>query len=164
MSIFSPKLLAFYGFSTAGAIALFVGITNYGEKNLKAAPLLVGTYRIEAANLHGCLKERSLLLSIQQSGVYMSGILEIEERTPNNLPANKTETKSKPSLTGNWQNQQLTLAGTVTKIKECDAQMPIMLKAELADKGLKGTIALSGETSNFTALRQESKLKPASPH
>ncbi|MEE3715295.1 hypothetical protein V2H45_00890 [Tumidithrix elongata RA019] len=164
MSIFTPKLLAFYAISTVGAIALFVGITNYGEKNLKAAPLLVGTYRIEASNLHGCLKERSLLLSIQQSGVYMSGILDIEESTPSDLPTHKAETKSKPSLIGNWQNQQLTLAGTVTKIKECDAQMPIMLKAELVDKNLKGTIALSGETSNFTALRQEPRLKPTNSH
>jgi hypothetical protein len=164
MSIFSPKLLAFYGVTTVGAIGLFIGVTNYGENHLKAAPLLVGTYQLDSSALIGCLKNKPLQLSIQQSGIYTSGLLESVEHSAQNLPTPKTEKASKPSLTGNWQNKQLTLTGQVTKIKECNAQMSIILKAELVDKTLKGTIDLSGEISPFTALRAIASPSPSSQH
>jgi hypothetical protein len=162
VNIFSPKLLTFYGVSTVGAIGLFVGITNYGEIHLKAAPLLVGSYRLETTNLPGCLKARSLQLTIQQSGIYLSGTLEAtEERTRD---SKKAETKSNPLLAGNWKNNQLTLTGQTAKIQECAAQTSVILKAEASEKTLKGTIELSGETSSFVATRLENSPKPSTGH
>jgi hypothetical protein len=50
-------------------------VTAYGETNLKAAPAIAGDYRFDAQNWPECLKSDSLVLTIEQSGVYLSGNL-----------------------------------------------------------------------------------------
>jgi hypothetical protein len=66
----SKKLLAFYIGTIAAVVALFGAVTAYGEKNLVAPPNIAGRYRVKAANLPPCLRDRDLHL--QQSGAYLT--------------------------------------------------------------------------------------------
>jgi hypothetical protein len=66
----SGKLLTFYIGTIAGVVALFGVVTAYGEKNLVAPPNIAGRYRVKAANLPPCLRDRDLHL--QQSGAYLT--------------------------------------------------------------------------------------------
>jgi hypothetical protein len=66
----SGKLLTFYIGTIAGVVALFGVVTAYGEKKLVAPPNIAGHYRVKAANLPPCLRDRDLHL--QQSGAYLT--------------------------------------------------------------------------------------------
>jgi hypothetical protein len=69
----SGKLLAFYIGTIAAVVALFGVVTAYGEKKLVAPPNIAGRYRVKAANLPLCLRDRDLHL--QQSGAYLTATL-----------------------------------------------------------------------------------------
>ncbi|MBW4574760.1 MAG: hypothetical protein KME08_05690 [Aphanothece sp. CMT-3BRIN-NPC111] len=165
MSHFSPKSLAFYGVAIGSVVVLFNVVSAYGESKLKAPPAIDGDYRISAQNLPGCLKADELILTVQQSGQYLSGYL---------LPADKgdqkhTTAEEKPSLSGLWQNQQLNLSGSVPHLKSCNnsaaqteasGSPSVNIEGRVQEKNLEGNIALSsvpGEVK-FTA-QQEAPVK-----
>jgi hypothetical protein len=100
--LFSTKSLIFYGGSVLAVIALFSAATSYGVANLKAPRKIDGRYLLQAGSLPGCLQGRAIVLSIQQSGVYITGSL---------LPTDASEqavriAEERPSLSGHWENQQ----------------------------------------------------------
>ena len=93
---------------------LFKVVTAYGESSLKAPTSINGRYRLYTQNPN-CLKSNAQILAIQQSGIYLNGSL---------LPASTdvqqlTIAEQKPSLTGQMNNNQISLAGRVPSSVLC---------------------------------------------
>lgn len=142
------RWITFYGVTIAFVIALFSTVTNYGEANLSAPAKIAGRYRINAKNLPGCLKAETLILSIDQSGIYLNG----------SLTASGDSTlinKQKRSLTGLWNQQQLTLSGS-PQIQPCK-QEQVKLDGTINQAQLKGRISLASikGSTNFTAQQEK---------
>lgn len=157
MSHLSVKSLAFYGSAIGLVVLLFKGVTTYGT-TMKAPPPIDGRYRITTQNLPGCLNSESLLLIIQQSGVYLNGSL-VSVKTEEQLA---TAMEQKPSLTGKWNNQNqtqpLNLTGSLNEIKECQNQS-ISIRGLVNDKIIKGQIKLETipQIVGFTAVKENSQ-------
>ena len=122
MKFFNLTSLTFYAGSIAAVVALFSFATSYGEAHLKAPTKLDGRYRIAAQNLPGCLKADALILTLQQSGLYLSGSLLNADETDKTL----TASKKKPSLMGTLDRDQLTVSGVPSHLEACqkNAQPP----------------------------------------
>lgn len=155
MKFFSLKSLAFYGSAIGALVVLFSLTTAYGEANLKAPIKLNGRYRIAAQTLPGCLKTEALILTIEQSGVYLSGSLLNADETAKTLTASKKQS----SLTGRLDRQQLTLSGLPSHLDAClkTAQIPeVLIQGEVTESGIEGKIRLeSGSASvNFVSKRE----------
>lgn len=169
MGHFNFKSLAFYGVAISSVLLLFKVVTAYGEGSLKAPTLVEGRYRLSfAQNLPSCLQSVALALTIQQSGIYLNGSL---------LPAKtnaqtQTSAKEQPSLTGQLNNQQLSLSGTVPGLSICNnpvsqagvSQRPqdtrlnwVKIQSQVEEKNLAGKMILSGipETIEFSAQLEE---------
>ena len=115
MNHLNVKLLSFYGISIAIVAVLFKVVTAYGETNLKAPPALAGSYRFDAKSLPECLKSDALVLTIEQSGVYLSGNL----RSGTSDGDRQKTAEEKPALVGKWENQGLSLTGAVPNLAGC---------------------------------------------
>ncbi|HAA27539.1 MAG TPA: hypothetical protein DCE56_07510 [Cyanobacteria bacterium UBA8553] len=115
------------GIMLGSSVVLFKVVSAYGETHLKAPPAIGGSYQINAQKLPGCLKSDALVLDIKQFGVYLFASL---------LPAKTDDQKTtiaeeKPSMNGRFNNQQLSLEGSVPWITKCN-------KAD----GSRGTISV----------------------
>ncbi|MFH7025171.1 MAG: hypothetical protein ACHBN1_07155 [Heteroscytonema crispum UTEX LB 1556] len=169
MSNFSLKSLTFYGVTIASVLVLFKVVTVYGETSLKAAPAISDRYRLTLAeNLPNCEKSKSLMLNIQQSGIYLNGSLVPETANTENSKTNEP----KPTLTGLLKNQQLNLTGQVPKSVLCqnaasqtptNSQDSVTTQIQLANKqSFTGQITVNGTSKAlfFTAvpqIREQSK-------
>ncbi len=157
------KLLSFYGISLAFVAVLFKTVTAYGETNLKAPPAIAGSYRFDAKSLPQCLKSDALVLTIQQSGVYLSGNL----RSGSSEGDRQTTAEEKPSLVGKWENQGLSLSGAVPNLAGCSESTAIAQNNYVKLRGIVEKDTLTGKISltdraaatDFTAQR-ESAAKP----
>ncbi len=157
MSQFNVKMLTFYGVSIAFVAVLFKVVTAYGEANLKAAPAIAGDYRFDATNFSECLKSDALVLTIEQSGVYLSGNL----KSDNKPVDGKTTTPEKPNLAGKWENQGLSLSGVVPNLTGCgkstggSQKSLVKLRGIVEGESLKGKISLveNAVATDFTAQR-----------
>ncbi len=70
------KSLGFYGIAITSVLLLFKTVTAYGETNLKAPPVINGSYRLALdQNLSNCQPPEPLILNIQQSGIYFNAFL-----------------------------------------------------------------------------------------
>jgi len=148
-SLFNAKWLTFYGATIAFVVALFSIATNYGETHLKAQPKISGRYKMIATNLPGCLKAKTLVLAIEQSGIYLNGsLLESTHST-----REQTAARKRPSLTGLFRQPNLELSGTATQIQGCE-NSAIVLESALAKDTLKGKLKLNNTAVNFTAQRE----------
>lgn len=166
---FNSKSLIFYCTAISSVLILFKIVTAYGENNLKASPAINSRYGLVFnENLPICEKSNGLLLKIQQSGIYLNGLL---------LPINSntkvsTQSQNNSSLTGRLQNRQVNLSGKIPRYILCNiptntkAQMssqdnsssPVRIQIQLADKeDLSGKINVSGtsKTIGFTAVPQK---------
>lgn len=154
-SHFSPRSLTFYACAIGLVTVLFSVVSAYGEANLKAPNHIDGRYPIAAFNLPGCLQNQSLVLLVQQSGVFLNGSL-VPLDTPEKVARIAEE---RPSLTGRWDNRTLTLQGTTAYLPNCS--LPIILQGSVEGNNLKGTIQLnsSSEAVSFTANREVGKEK-----
>lgn len=165
MSHFNLKSLTFYGGAIGAVVILFTAVTAYGNSHLKAPPAVDGRYRLNAQNLPGCLKTDSLILTIQQSGEYLGGVLS---------PANAVEkkgTQKKSTLTGELQNQQLSLAGPVPLIASCNQSAnptgasgrpsSVKIQGQLQGKSLVGQLILNStsESGQFSAEKEPPEEK-----
>lgn len=160
-SHFNFKSLAFYGGAITFVVILFDVVSTYGTTNLKPPPNINGRYKISAQNLPGCLKSDTLELTIQQSGIYLSGSL-----LPGDTDAQETKTTStpgKPSLSGQFKNQQLTLQGSVPKLSRCNS--PVKIEGKLEGKTFVGQIGLASVpgSAEFTA-QQEAPIQQPKQH
>jgi len=158
MNQLNVKLLTFYGISIAFVAILFKVVTAYGETNLKAAPAIAGSYRFDAQNLPECLKSDSLVLTIEQSGVYLSGNL----KSDNSSVDGKKTAEEKPSLIGKWEIQGLNLSGVVPNLTGCgestssgSQKSVVKLRGIVEGESLKGKISLveNAAATDFTAQR-----------
>lgn len=158
MNHLSLKSLAFYGIAIGSVLLLFKVVTAYGETNLKAAPAIAGSYRFDAKSLPECLKSDSLVLTIEQSGVYLSGNLR-----SGSLEADREKTaEEKPSLLGKWENQGLSLSGAVPNLRGCSESTAtgqnssVKLRGIVERGSLKGKISLTDgvAATDFTAQKE----------
>ncbi|MHC5599748.1 MAG: hypothetical protein ACYTXC_28090 [Nostoc sp.] len=158
MNHFNFKSLAFYGVAIISVLVLFKTVSAYGEKNLKAPPIVNGRYRLTLAeNLPNCEKSDTLTLNIEQSGIYLNASV---------LPANaNADTDEKHSLAGILKNQQLNLSGKVGRSILCNIPQPqndplnsVTIQMQLVDKGsMTGELTVNGipKTLKFTAVPQK---------
>lgn len=157
MNHLSLKTLSFYAIAIGSVTVLFKVVTAYGEENLKAAPAIAGDYRFNATNLPECLKSDTLVLTIEQSGVYLSGNL----KSDNSAVDRQNTTPEKPNLAGKWENQGLSLSGVVPNLKGCgestggSQKSLVKLRGILEGEGLKGKISLveKAVATDFTAQK-----------
>ncbi len=146
------RSIAFYAIAIGSVVALFVITTNYGEAHLQAPSKVGGRYAMQADNLPECLKDSPLILSIQQSGVYLTGSLLAEGSSEKTTKI----AEERPSLTGKWDGQQLTLSGSLKEFNACQGNLQI--QGTVDNNQLMGKLRLdsTSETIEFTAPLQES--------
>ena len=154
-SHFNLKSLSFYGGTIAFVVILFSVVTAYGEANLKAAQKIDGRYQMPAQALSGCLKSDQLVLLVQQSGIYLTGSL-LTAETIDTLGKRAAE---RPSMTGNWEHQRLTLHGDASYLPKC--QGTVNVEGTIAQQTLNGTLHLSSAPGDipFTAHYEAPKAK-----
>jgi hypothetical protein len=160
MSHFNFKSLLFYGVAIGSVLLLFKVVTAYGEANLKAPKPIDGDYRLSLAQKPNCPKSEDLVLTIQQSGIYLNGFL-LPARTNAQMAA---ATEEKPSLSGILRNQQLSLSGTLASSIFCSKPVSesgnvVTIQSQLLGENLEGKLSLSGSEIKFTAQ----KLAPTPP-
>ncbi|MCC3410986.1 MAG: hypothetical protein JGK12_05385 [Microcoleus sp. PH2017_01_SCD_O_A] len=169
MNHLSLKSLAFYGIAIGSVSLLFKVVTAYGETSLKAAPAIAGSYRFDAKSLPECLKSDTLTLTIEQSGVYLSGNL----RSGNSEGDRANTAEEKPSLAGKWENQGLSLSGVVPNLTGCSESAAIgqnsyvKLRGVVEKDSLNGKISLTDRAAatNFTAQKEAvAKPQQKQPH
>jgi hypothetical protein len=161
MSHFSLKSLAFYGTAIGSVLVLFNVVTAYGEKHLKAPPSIDGRYRLQAENLPDCLRSQPLVLMVEQSGIYVRGLLRQEQVST----SPETTAEEKPALSGLWQEQNLNLSGAAPALAAC-ARASVTIDATLERDTLNGQLRLGSgpEAIAFSAKREAAKPKSTSPH
>jgi hypothetical protein len=154
------KSLFFYGGTIAFVIGLFGVVTTYGEAHLKTAKSIGGEYRLNLPVSAPCGGGKSVLLSVQQSGIYVAAAL-----TNPALIRNPSGSKSM-TLSGQWQNQTLSLTGQIPVGVLCDGSQetaPMTVKidgvisqnpASTESTTLTGTISLNAAASPLMAQRQ----------
>jgi len=143
MNHLNVKLLSFYGISIAIVAVLFKVVTAYGETNLNAPPALAGSYRFDAKNLPDCLKSDSLVLTIEQSGVYLSGNL----RSGTSDGDRQKTAEEKPALVGKWENQGLSLSGAVPNLAGCSESTATGENSSVKLRGIVEKERLTGKIS-----------------
>lgn len=161
MSHFSPKTLSFYAVAIGSVVILFNAVSSYGEANIKAPRAIGGSYRISGQNLPECLKSDSLVLTIQQSGIYLSGYLLPVDKTAQP----KTNAEEKPSLNGNFHNQQVSLSGSIPHLAACN-NPGVNIEGRVNEKNLQGKMTLSSISNpvEFTAQLEEPVKKQENQH
>ncbi|QDL09030.1 hypothetical protein DP113_14930 [Brasilonema octagenarum UFV-E1] len=169
MSHFNLKSLTFYAVAISSVLLLFKVVTAYGESSLKAPLEIDSNYRLMLSEkLPICDKSGFLLLNLQQSGIYLNGLLVPD----NSIKTSKVSKKS--SLMGKIKNQQLNLSGTIQKHILCNTPnvpkqtnlIPVKLQIQLVKKGdLIGKINVSdnSKTIGLTAIPQKTKEKSEEP-
>lgn len=166
MSHFNLKSLSFYGIAIGSVVLLFKVVTAYGE-TLKAPPPIDGIYRLNAQKLPKCLQSADLVLIIQQSGVYLNGVLLAIDKNSEkqNTSLSSILAEENPSLNGRFQNQKIFLSGTTNKLDICAKQVQTKIEAVANSSSLSGKISLNftSQPLNFTAKKGE-KQQPENKH
>ncbi len=179
MPKFHFKSLTFYAIAIGSVLLLFKIVTNYGENNLKAPVAISGRYRLtELENLPNCQKPDSLILDIQQSGMFLSGSLLSATNTKELSPTSENNS----SLIGKLNNQQLTITGKVRKTILCNnptSQTPVkkqsqpddfnsfILQASLIPQsGFVGRITTkeASQSTKFNAILEKAEEQPQNPN
>jgi hypothetical protein len=155
-SLFSAKWISFYGATIAIVVGLFSAATNYGETALKAPTKIAGRYRINAKEFPGCLKAEILVLSLDQSGIYLSGsLLDSEESI-----RTQTAAKKKPSLTGLWERGNLALSGVPKHLESCTQEKAMIeIHGTVVKNLLEGELKVGDERVKFVAQHEEDEQK-----
>lgn len=149
-SRFNPKLLGFYVIATGAVLTLFSVATTYGEAHLLASSRVDGRYPLSTKALPGCLAGKRLTLTLQQSGVYLSGSLLPDDADDLTLRI----AQDHPFLTGTWHNHHLDLSGTLPYLDTCQGKVHI--QGDVKADQLSGTISLDAvpQAVSVTAPRQ----------
>lgn len=149
---FNTKSLLFYGSMVGSVILIFKGVSWYGENNLQAPPKLTGEYLLKSENLPSCLTNQNLILNIEQSGIYLSGLLKLSNNN-NSKIANENI-----SLNGRYQEDQILFSGLIKSPNNCfNNPTNLTINAQqLNQNSLTGKIIWSEQfpQSNFTAELQ----------
>ncbi len=154
---FTPKSLTVYGIAISSVVILFKIVSIYGETHLKSAPNLKGLYPITITQnyLPACLSEDELVLSIQQSGIYLSG----------NLLANNENLKSlideKTFLQGLWKNNRVNLSGSLPYFHDKCGDINLEIIATFDQKQLTGEISLNSGDRVVLFTAKQAQIQPA---
>jgi hypothetical protein len=154
---FNFKFFTISGVAIATVIIIFKTVTAYGENNLSATPLINKTYHLSTTqNLPNCEKINTLVLNIQQSGIYLNASLQ--------PLTNKTDIPKPLSLRGLLNNQQLELSGNIDNSIFCQipeqsnnpTQQITLQISKINQKNLHSKITINNlsQTLEFTALPQ----------
>lgn len=154
---FNFKFLTISGVAIATVIIIFKTVTAYGENNLSATSLINKTYHLTLSkNLTNCEKINTLVLNIQQSGIYLNASLQ--------PLTNQQNIENPPSLTGLLNNQQLELSGKIDNSIFCQipdksnnqTQQITLQISQINQKNIHGKITINNlsQTLEFTALPQ----------
>ena len=160
-SNFNFKTLSFYGITIGAVVILFNVVSAYGEANIKAPPAINGNYLLKAKNLPECVNSESLILHIQQSGIYLNGSL----LPTNNNSHVQTSAEEKHSLNGQLQNQKVQLSGSAPFLNNCN-NPTVEMQGTIDEKKLLGTITLSSSPQKIEFIAekvQETKQTEAPP-
>ena len=166
-SHFNTKSLTFYAIAIGSVLLLFNVVAAYGESNLKAPKTIGGRYQLSFANsLPGCPQVAPLMLQLDQSGTYVNAAI-LKKEVQNSMSA-----EEKPTLTGLFKEQQLSLAGSVDKSVLCgfpqeSGERAIAINTKIDGDKLVGEIAINGEATKtpFTAEKAASpSASPSSSH
>lgn len=157
-SHFSPKSLAFYGIAITSVTILFSVVSAYGEKNLQAPRLIDGKFPLMAQALPGCLAAQPLILTVQQSGVYLNGAL-VTADAPENVLRMAQE---RPSLTGKWDTQQMLLTGVTNHLPNCQQQVKI--QGNVQQDRLSGTVQVGSASPVVFVSQREAVPRSQSSH
>ncbi|MEY3869199.1 MAG: hypothetical protein RLZZ338_3090 [Cyanobacteriota bacterium] len=154
MPKFNVKTVMFYGAMIGSVIVLFKAVTAYGETNLKAPPPIDGGYRLKGNHLPECLKTETLMLIVNQSGIYLGGSL---------LPVNQNgeleiSVDEKPSLDGRWKKTGLSLSGNVPHLTRCNSSDKVKIEGTIKDNILTGKISLNSDNQIFEFRAKREKL------
>jgi hypothetical protein len=150
--LFTLKELGFYGAAISIVVGLFMVTTNYSEANLKAPTKIAGRYRVDAKEFPGCLKAESLVLSIEQSGIYLSGSLLASEESIQT----QTAARKKPSLTGLWEKGTVALSGAPKHLESCAQEnAAIEIHGTVVQNLLEGELKVGNERVKFVAQHEE---------
>lgn len=163
-----PKLMLFYGGTIAAVLVLFRLTTAYGETRLQAPPKIDGNY-LSAAAPPGCPPDSRLLLTVQQSGLYLNGAIALMPASTSPETSHSASSERLP-LTGLWQQEALALAGAADALTDCGiaANQTIQLTGQLtgtidAPQQLNATLQWQNAPAwSFTADRQAES--PAEAH
>ncbi len=130
MHHFNLKSLTLYGTMIGGVFLLFKLVSAYGENQLKAPPKISGNYLIQLKNPPKCLEQKDLMLTIEQSGIYLFAALFPGESNPKTI---------KSQLNGNLSNQQFILSGTPDQALNCSPSF-LQINGTLNKQTLLGQI------------------------
>ncbi|MBE9142813.1 hypothetical protein IQ236_06195 [Planktothrix mougeotii LEGE 06226] len=146
----------FYAATIASVLMLFKGVTAYGESQLQAPVTIGGDYSIKLDTPPNCLKDKDLILKIEQSGIYIFAHLSVEKSEYN---------RDKIALNGKFNDQEMSLSGLSNPLLFCSSELSqnpnsLTLTGEFHEKILKGKIQdkTLSKPFNFTA-----KLNSISP-
>lgn len=150
------RFLLFYSATLAIVLLLFRLTTAYGEANLKAPPNINGRY-VTTEPLPGCPVTSRLAMTLQQSGIYLNGSLDLAT-VPEQAAIAPT---GQLTFTGRWQ-QQIYLMGRTQSLAACRSDWSNVQAtwqgtiANPVEGVFVGQFKLDGtEPWNFTAQRQK---------
>lgn len=166
MNVFSLKSVGLYSLAIGATVVFFNFVTSYGSANLKAPISVEGSYLINSQKLSGCLQNKTLLLKLQQSGIYLNAsLIEIEQlvgidTTKMVDKALSTNRNLRPTLSGKLiqsaatlPTQKFSLSGSLP-IANCGQSSQLEISGSLAEKltpkhpqQLQGQLAISNGTT-----------------
>lgn len=120
-----PKFhsLAFYVIAISSALVIFKtfqNITVYGESKLKAPQSINGDYELQLAEqLPNCQKPNSLVLNIQQSGIFLNSSLFPKLPAAANSKLSTTN-ENNSSLNGKLNQQKFSRSGKISPTIICN--------------------------------------------
>jgi hypothetical protein len=144
----------FYAVAVSIVLGLFRLTSAYGEANLQAPPNINGRYLTSEAP-PGCPDATRLVITVQQSGIYLNGALALTQLEP----TAEVHRSDHLTLNGRWQ-EQLTLSGPTNAFVTCNlpAATEVTLQAmaqSSPEASLTGQLNIDSATSwSFTAQRQ----------
>ena len=160
-SHFNVKSLTFYAVAIGSVVTLFSIVSAYGEKNLKAPPAISGLYPIAADALPECLGSQPLVRHVQQSGSYVNAAL----KPDTGAESASASSEEKHPLSGRFTNQQVSLAGPVTNLPNCqsaNSATSAIIRGQFANKTLTGEIQLSSLPQAIAFTAKQEPPKPTS--
>lgn len=169
MNVFSLKLVGLYSLAIGATIVFFHTVTSYGSANLKAPISIEGNYLLNDQKLPGCLQHKTLLLKLQQSGIYLNAsLVEIDRLV--GVDTNKlvdkdlsTNRNIRPTLSGKLVQSASTLPTQTFRLigllptAICAQSSQLDISGSLAEKlipsqpqQLQGQLAISNGTNTWT--------------
>ena len=169
MNVFSLKSVGLYSIAIGATVVFFHVVTSYGSANLKAPIAVEGNYLINTQKIPGCLQPKTLLLKLQQSGIYLNAsLIEIDRFVGTDITklvagASATNRDARPTLAGKLiqststpPTQKFSLSGQLS-IANCVQSSQLEISGSLAEKltpkhpqQLQGQLTISNETNSLT--------------